>query len=696
MKPRFLLMTLPLLASLLVGPAMAENFALLIGVSNYPTLTKLPGATNDVKLMGEVLVRKGFKRSNIQTLADGISGKPSPTRANILQALDQLVSKAGEGDYVYLHFSGHGSQQYADAKSTEHEADGLTEIFLPIDVGRSKGGRKPVPNAIADFELIRYLNTLLAKGAFVWGVFDACHSATLMRDGDDFTNRHVSPKDLGLDLDDRNLPSPRLTNTRGSGAGDSRLTGFKGIAGGKGKFVAFYGAQTDQKAPEGLMPRNTSAEQSARTRHGVLTYTLAEALEGFSGGSFRQLSHYIQQRYIAQGIFQTIPAFSGDALDVNIFTPHQDSTLRQWPLDREARGLSIPAGTLHDVSPGSQFVLLPNALADESQALARAEAVTVDALSAELRLIANKGATVSGVTNFPIGTVARLTRPSTNLALRVAIAKPTEGTDTKLFEETVKRIRTGGLLNLRVQWVDPKHTHDILLRPSGDRIFLQRPGFSLGTRGDAITSSVELGQSVAKTSQELANTLELAAKAIAISRLADSLEKSATNAKGLTLHVTHKRGGNGPPTPLTPRNEVLKGDDICILAGNSGRSPLDLTLLLLDSDFGVQTLFPQAGINRLQPGDQLKEICIEVFDDLGLDRLVAFAVPARPEIPATDLSFLAQPSLPVKRGQGGESDLEALLGEAAFGTRSSPSPRPGTLSKVVVKTFTWRGRESRK
>ena len=115
-----LVFTLPTLAG--------EYYALLVGVSDYdnPAIQPLNGPKNDVKLMQQVLLKKGFEKKNIKILADGVTIKP--TRHNILTALTDLTKTVGKGDFVYIHFSGHGSQQPAQEKSLD-EPDGYDEIF---------------------------------------------------------------------------------------------------------------------------------------------------------------------------------------------------------------------------------------------------------------------------------------------------------------------------------------------------------------------------------------------------------------------------------------------------------------------------------------------------------------------------------------------------------------------------------------
>lgn len=129
-----------LLISCIDRPAGAVSRALLVGVSEYPSLdedSQLRGPVNDVQLMREVLLRRGFDADRIRTLADGVKGAALPTRAAILSALEVLVAEASEGDLIYLHLSGHGSRQSQGRNDEDHEPDGLDEIFLPRPIAGS-------------------------------------------------------------------------------------------------------------------------------------------------------------------------------------------------------------------------------------------------------------------------------------------------------------------------------------------------------------------------------------------------------------------------------------------------------------------------------------------------------------------------------------------------------------------------------
>ncbi len=88
---------------------------------------------------------------------------------------------------------GHGSQQPDDdpANPDDVESDGLDEIFLPCDVDKYDGQRGAVTNAITDDQQRAWLVQLLATGARVWVVVDACHSETMVRGTE--VSRQVPP-----------------------------------------------------------------------------------------------------------------------------------------------------------------------------------------------------------------------------------------------------------------------------------------------------------------------------------------------------------------------------------------------------------------------------------------------------------------------------------------------------------------------
>jgi hypothetical protein len=141
--------------------------ALLIGINQYQAFPLLRGARNDIELIEQILrSRFGFRSEDIERVTDAAA-----TRAGILAALDRLVSGAAPEDVVYIHYSGHGSQQ--TDRNGDEAGDQLDETLVPHD------GRTPGVADILDDELAERLSRVRARRTVV--VLDSCHSGTATR-----------------------------------------------------------------------------------------------------------------------------------------------------------------------------------------------------------------------------------------------------------------------------------------------------------------------------------------------------------------------------------------------------------------------------------------------------------------------------------------------------------------------------------
>jgi len=282
-------------AGLMSTPVQAgENRALLVGVSGYPGLSerlrlnrgvdrdpRRDGPANDVGLIRELLVQdKGFPSQNVTVLADGIQGEPKPTRDAILGGLSALAKKSGKGDFVFLFFAGHGSQQPV-SQSTEgvSEPDGFDEIFLPYDVSGWNMDAKEVQNAILDDEMGAAITRIRNTGAFVWVVFDSCHSGTMTRGGadDETQTRYVDPiADLGIPVEAQMAAQAKATETlsRGVPAAEAPIEDAVDLNPGAGGYVGFFAVQSNQQTQQTMLPRRVKGRKS----HGWFTFSIAQVV----------------------------------------------------------------------------------------------------------------------------------------------------------------------------------------------------------------------------------------------------------------------------------------------------------------------------------------------------------------------------------------------------------------------------------
>lgn len=282
---------LTLATALLLGPAQAADQALLVGVGRYPELPRrlwLDGPANDVVLMREALLARGFAPQQVLSLSD------APTRAQIVAAMAEVLRRVQRGDRVVFHFSGHGSQQPQPANARLPEPDGLDEVLLPADVRQwaGPGEAAVIPNALRDDEIGDWLDALVDRGAQVWAFFDTCHASGVARGTAPLGERSVAPSLLGLPV----TAQPRAGRPAfGSARNDGR--------------ALFFAGRSHERVAEEWLPRGASLAQARR--HGVFSWHVAALLREQGLGEPGALLAALQQRYAGERRLQPVPVLAG-------------------------------------------------------------------------------------------------------------------------------------------------------------------------------------------------------------------------------------------------------------------------------------------------------------------------------------------------------------------------------------------------
>lgn len=112
--------------------------AVLIGCNYQGTKAELKGCINDVHRMHNCLIdRYGFSDDDITVLIDTDTSYTQPTGRNIRSALDNLVRSATSGDYLFVHYSGHGTR--LPAETGEDDDTGYDECIVPTDMNLITG-----------------------------------------------------------------------------------------------------------------------------------------------------------------------------------------------------------------------------------------------------------------------------------------------------------------------------------------------------------------------------------------------------------------------------------------------------------------------------------------------------------------------------------------------------------------------------
>jgi hypothetical protein len=667
----------------------AERYALLVGVSGYPQgsgIDPLPGARNDIELMKGVLARKRFEADKITILADGIGGAPVPTRANILSTLDALVAKTTKGDFIYLHFSGHGAQQPAInlPKDADPEPDDKSEIFLPIDVGKWNDDKATVDHAIVDHELVSRLRQLTDRGAFVWSVIDACHSASLVRGGDTVTFRGVSPQTLGIPAEAWARARKISGSTRGSVEVDRDGLGLPlRQSTGESAYVSFYAAQPWERAPEMLMPRGSSATDTTARPYGVLTYTLAEALSSLEGVTYRQLGDYILQRYAVQALGERpTPVYSGSRLEVPVFGQAGTGTppILQWPVKVEDGKVLVMAGVLSELTEGTGLIIVPTPVAEDRAATANAEVIHADPFQAELRLSAVSPSTPLVMPAARDAVYARLVRPSLSYRLRVAKPKHIEGKTANRVMVAVNSLAVNPGAAPRIDWVTGRAAAELALYIEGECLWFLPPSGELNKSGEcggaAGTPSMRIPSSLNETRQAIADRLATVSKSKVLLKAVETAQALSQRAPLRVEFQYIPKGGSEQPMPSGALPRVRDGDVITIRLRNPSNEPIDASVIYIDATYGISAEFPKAGDdNRVEPGAVFDSAArfanqkgIEISDlTAGIEHILVLAEPAS-KVSKKDYRYLAQEGIgpaPGVRAAGG-SELGEFLNQALW------------------------------
>jgi hypothetical protein len=142
-------------------PIIPKKTAFLVGINYTNTSSKLNGCINDIQNVAILLRNKGYTCSLMTELTP-----VKATKINILNGLRQLLVNASDGDSLFFHYSGHGTNTI---DRNGDELDGKDEMICPCDF-----------NMISDDELNKVLQTYLKPNVTLFALFDSCFSGTVL------------------------------------------------------------------------------------------------------------------------------------------------------------------------------------------------------------------------------------------------------------------------------------------------------------------------------------------------------------------------------------------------------------------------------------------------------------------------------------------------------------------------------------
>lgn len=240
-----------------VKETIKNKKALLIGINYLNTPYALSGCIDDTSRMKDLLSSYGF--NDFKILTDLTSIKP--TKNNILNELKNLIVNAKSGDVLFFYYSGHGSYTY---DRNNDETDGRDEMLVSSDL-----------QAVLDDELKTILQVHLSSQVTIIGMFDSCHSGTIL--------------DLKYNYLDSNNYDKYSENNKLSEC--------------QGNVIMISGCMDSQTSDEALIEKQAQ---------GALTWSFIDCINKTPNCSWRELLKSMRDSLKKNG-FKQIPQLSTDS-----------------------------------------------------------------------------------------------------------------------------------------------------------------------------------------------------------------------------------------------------------------------------------------------------------------------------------------------------------------------------------------------
>jgi hypothetical protein len=306
------------LALLWAFNAGAADRALIMTISDYRGPAMLPGVKMDAASARKILAGIGFATDHVTTLA-----APELTLAGMKEALAKFAAHTGNGDRVFVYFSGHGTSYKVE--------DHCEQALVSSDM-------KPLPAQ----DIFKYIADLRERASRVVLMLDSCFSGGIAETVDlaGPTRRGIdrfTPKYLTLPGQAPNCALPvNVASVQNLGTRD-----VKGAINLDRNYAVVAAARHDEAAFDD------------RQNGGVATNAVLECLKNpeadadHSGGvSFAELASCAQDK-----INNTLPG--SDAFRQHIVLTGNEGMTAIAALAPASDATANPRATLHDVLQGA-------------------------------------------------------------------------------------------------------------------------------------------------------------------------------------------------------------------------------------------------------------------------------------------------------------------------------------------------------
>lgn len=381
------------------------HWAVLIGIDFYVRDRCLRGSVRDAETVKQYL-ETGPTPVDIAiftatTPSDPDSRHPIeepalwPTYANIVAKLKRVLEKAKRGDFVYIHYSGHGTRR-KNERST-YPAGNLAFVLFEDN---EHGSSYLIGNVLASC-----LRKMVEKGLLVTLVLDCCYSGSVLRT-DGVQGADIRAIDYNPAVD---AASPQDPNPFGSDGAlrDARMPLEQLFINPDG-YTILAACGPHEKAWELTI--------EGGGRRGALSYFLVEALSALRRSGV-ELTHQSLYQHIHTRFHASWPQQNPMRYGERNFSffgklgipPSMAFTSVSWTEDGR---LCLSAGEAHGVHKGDEYAVYPfsapEALTVRTSARSvRVRVETVRSLTSDLVVVEEVASAASAVTTIKTGWKAK-------------------------------------------------------------------------------------------------------------------------------------------------------------------------------------------------------------------------------------------------------------------------------------------------
>ncbi len=554
-------------------------WAVLVGVNFYPHLDvkqQLEGCVRDVRDIQQYLNSKRILDIEIFTASppsDSMSKNPKeepllwPTYHNITTSLKRIIDQAQPGDFVYIHFSGHGTQTPASSSKSSHKETGDLALVL---FDEANGTRY-----LHGVELASLVNDMVQRDIFVTLILDCCYAGSVVRHGNrecttiraiDYDPLIDAAYPMSLELGD--LRQADSTPLRDAHALPMWMIDPAG-------YTIFSACGPHEVAQELIL--------KADYKSGALSHFLLRALKSCPGTEIttKSLYHHLRAKIRTYWPTQT-PMYYGRK-DLSLFgkLPSEADTSRVNVLRSHGdKRLRLDAGLAHMVYKGDEYAIYPLAPPEDgttssTQALFHAKVEDVRDLTSDLVEVNATSTKTQSDTRFSAKLLTHLTPWKVPMRLEIGdgnLVPWVEATNGKPFIELVIKEKEGQPCLFTVSLTEDDE-YQIL---DG----LNAPILSLPKIPCKKTEAIE---QVVSILEHLATFKEI-----------EGIENRIPKLSFGQLYAIHLEDGGGQ-NDARGMLVVKDGETVTLVAENFGDSPLYLAILNLGPSWQIDDILAAEG-----------------------------------------------------------------------------------------------------